>query len=52
MQQLKKIIIEHNLALDIFHYKVRAQIGAYAAVMGGVDAIVFTAGVGENASRN
>ena len=37
-----------KLALDIFHYKVRAQIGAYAAVMGGVDAIVFTAGVGEN----
>lgn len=37
-----------NLALDIFHYKVRSQIGAYAAVMGGVDAIVFTAGVGEN----
>ena len=37
-----------NLALDIFHYKVRAQIGAYAAIMGGVDVIVFTAGVGEN----
>lgn len=37
-----------QLALDIFHYKVRAQIGAYAAIMGGVDAIVFTAGVGEN----
>lgn len=37
-----------NLALDIFHYKIRAQIGAYAAIMGGVDAIVFTAGVGEN----
>ena len=29
--------------------KVREQIGAYAAAMGGVDAIVFTAGVGENA---
>lgn len=37
-----------QLALDIFHYKVRAQIGAYAAIMGGVDVIVFTAGVGEN----
>ena len=37
-----------QLALDIFHYKVRAQIGAYAASMGGVDVIVFTAGVGEN----
>ncbi|MGL4773666.1 MAG: acetate/propionate family kinase, partial [Clostridium sp.] len=37
-----------QLALDIFHYKVRCQIGALAAAMGGVDAIVFTAGVGEN----
>lgn len=37
-----------QLALDIFHYKIRAQIGAYAASMGGVDVIVFTAGVGEN----
>lgn len=36
------------LALDIYHYRIRAQIGAYAAAMGGVDAIVFTAGVGEN----
>ena len=37
-----------KIALDIFAYKVRKQIGAYAAAMGGVDAIVFTAGVGEN----
>ena len=37
-----------TLALDIFHYRIRTQIGAYAAAMGGVDAIVFTAGVGEN----
>ena len=36
------------LALDIYHYRIRTQIGAYAAAMGGVDAIVFTAGVGEN----
>ena len=36
------------LALDIYHYKIRTQIGAFAAAMGGVDAIVFTAGVGEN----
>ena len=33
------------LALDIYHYRIRTQIGAYAAAMGGVDAIVFTAGV-------
>ena len=37
-----------KLALDIFHYKVRAQIAAYAGIMGGVDVIVFTAGIGEN----
>lgn len=37
-----------QLALDIFHYKVRQHIGSYAATMGGVDVLVFTAGVGEN----
>ncbi len=35
-------------ALSTFAYKVKKYIGAYAAAMGGVDAIVFTAGVGEN----
>ena len=37
-----------KLALDTFAYKVKKYIGAYAAAMGGLDAIVFTAGVGEN----
>ena len=37
-----------QLALDKFIYEVKKYIGAYATVMGGVDAIVFTAGVGEN----
>lgn len=37
-----------ELALDTFAYKVRKYIGAYAAAMNGVDAIVFTAGIGEN----
>lgn len=41
-----------QLALDMFHYKVRRVIGAYVAVMGGVDAIVFTAGIGENGIGN
>ena len=36
------------LALDVFHYSVKKLIGSYAAVMGGVDAVIFTAGVGEN----
>ncbi|MCF2596897.1 acetate/propionate family kinase [Pseudoflavonifractor phocaeensis] len=36
------------LALRVFEYSVKKLIGAYAAAMGGVDAIIFTAGVGEN----
>ncbi len=36
------------LAIDMFNYGVKKYIGAYAAAMGGVDAIIFTAGVGEN----
>ena len=41
-----------QLALDKFHYEVRKDIGAYAAAMGGCDAIVFTAGVGENGAKD
>jgi acetate kinase len=37
-----------KLAIDIFVYKIKKYIGSYAAAMGGVDAIVFTAGSGEN----
>jgi len=37
-----------QLALDVFCYRLRKYIGAYAAAMGGLDAIVFTAGIGEN----
>lgn len=37
-----------QLVLDMFHYQVRKEIGAFAAAMGGVDVITFTAGVGEN----
>lgn len=37
-----------QLALDMFTYQVKKYIGAYAAAMGGIDAVVFTAGVGEN----
>ncbi len=35
-------------ALQVFCYRIRKFIGAYAAAMGGVDAILFTAGIGEN----
>lgn len=37
-----------KLALDILVYGVKKYIGAYAAAMGGVDVLVFTAGIGEN----
>ncbi len=36
------------LALDMFAYQTKKYIGAYAAAMGGLDCIVFTAGIGEN----
>jgi acetate kinase len=37
-----------SLALDVYCYRLRKYIGAYSAVLGRVDAVVFTAGVGEN----
>ncbi len=37
-----------QLALDMYSYRIKKYIGAYAAAMGGVDIIVWTAGVGEN----
>ena len=36
------------LALDIFCYRIRKYVGAYAASMGGLDAVTFTGGIGEN----
>ena len=36
------------LALEIYAYRIKKYIGSYAAVLNGLDAIVFTAGVGEN----
>lgn len=41
---------EAKLAYDIYAYRIKKYIGAYAAVLNGLDAIVFTAGVGENDS--
>ncbi|MDB5525883.1 MAG: acetate kinase [Rhizobium sp.] len=37
-----------QLAIEMFAYRVRKYIGAYAAAMGGLDAVVFTGGIGEN----
>ena len=52
MRELEKAAAESNarakLAIDIFCYRIRKYIGAYAVAMGGVDFIVFTAGIGEN----
>ena len=39
-----------RLALQVFTHRLRKYIGAYTAVMGGVDAIVFTGGIGENSA--
>jgi len=39
------------LALDMFCHRLKKYIGAYAAVLGRVDALVFTAGIGENAAQ-
>ena len=37
-----------KLAEDMYFYRIKKYIGAYAAAMGGLDVVVFTAGVGEN----
>ena len=51
-RDLEEAVAEGNeraaLALKVFAHKVRFYIGAYIAEMNGVDAIIFTAGVGEN----
>jgi acetate kinase len=41
---------ECQIALDINTYRIKKYIGAYAAVLNGLDAIIFTAGIGENSS--
>jgi acetate kinase len=40
-----------QLALEVYCYRIRKYVGAYYAAMGRLDAVVFTAGVGENAAR-
>jgi acetate kinase len=37
-----------SLAIDMYGYRIRKYIGAYTAVLGRVDALVFTGGIGEN----
>lgn len=38
-----------KLAIDMFCYRIAKYVGAYAAAMGGMDAVIFTGGIGENA---
>lgn len=55
----REVIAEMNagnerakLSFDMFAYRVKKYIGAYAAAMGGLDAIVFTGGIGENSASS
>lgn len=52
MRDISKAIAEGNkeaeLAYEMYAYRIKKYIGSYAAVLNGLDAIVFTAGVGEN----
>ncbi len=47
---IEKGNLKAKLAMDVFCYRVKIYIGAYAAAMGGVDGIVFTGGIGENSN--
>lgn len=55
VRDIEKAIAEGSraarLALDVLVYEVKKYIGAYAAAMGGLDAIAFTGGIGENSAR-
>lgn len=52
MRDIEKGIAEgetlHKIAYDIYEYRIRKYIGSYVAAMNGIDALVFTAGIGEN----
>jgi len=55
MRDIRKMVNEGDtaaaLAIKLYAYRIRKFIGAYAAVLNGIDAIIFTAGVGENDSN-
>ena len=55
MREIQKAMEEGNkragYAFDIFCYRIKKYVGAYAAAMGGLDAFVFTGGIGENSSQ-
>ena len=52
---MREVITEMNqgnkkakLAFDVFCYRIKKYVGAYIAVLGGIDALIFTGGIGEN----
>lgn len=55
MREIDAAVEEGNelakTALDMYNYRIKKYVGAYAAAMGGCDIIVFTAGVGENQAQ-
>jgi acetate kinase len=50
-QKIAEGHVQAKTAFETFCYRIQKYIGAYMAAMGGVDAIVFTAGIGENSDR-
>ncbi|MDO5066032.1 MAG: acetate kinase [Propionibacteriaceae bacterium] len=49
--EIEKGNADAQLAMDVYTHRLISYIGAYIAVLGGIDALVFTAGVGENAAH-
>ena len=52
MREIEEAVAEGNkkakYAFDVFTYRIKKYVGAYTAAMGGLDALVFTGGIGEN----
>lgn len=55
MREIEEAVAEGNkkakYAFDVFTYKIKKYVGSYAAAMGGLDALVFTGGIGENSIK-
>ncbi|MFA6980106.1 MAG: acetate kinase [Ignavibacteriaceae bacterium] len=54
MREIESAVADGNkrakFAFDVFTYRIKKYVGAYAAAMGGIDALVFTGGIGENSA--
>ena len=52
MREIEQAVLDGDkkatYAFDVFNYRIKKYTGAYAAAMGGIDALVFTGGIGEN----